>query len=264
MLLARANIMMVGGVPAFSPEADALFTRMTSQPNDARKTLINNTIMALKAAGVWDKMDCLYFMAAHDSQAAGLNWKTRIPRYDLVPQNAPTFSVDRGFTGDGVSMYLDTGFQPGVSAGMLTQDNNSFHLFSLSSASSNAIECGNNTNSFRVRSTTSRFETRDMTSAINPTQVNVLTGLGMFSAARNNSATWRMDFNGAKLADQAGASEAPVAVNTWILGRNVDGVLNTPTSRRVAMYGMGAYITEAECANLYSISTGYLQAVGAV
>src|SRR5690606_38387446 len=45
--------------------------------------------------------------AAHDQQSANLNWVANT--YDLVPQNAPTFTVDHGYAGNGSSAYLQTG-----------------------------------------------------------------------------------------------------------------------------------------------------------
>lgn len=41
----------------FEPEAEALFERMASQPDAARKRAINTLIGGLKVAGVWERFD---------------------------------------------------------------------------------------------------------------------------------------------------------------------------------------------------------------
>lgn len=93
----------------YCAEAKALFARMSSQPTIIRKRLINELIVDLKAASVWTLLDAFYVLAAHDSQAAGLNWVST--SYNLTATGSPTFTTDRGYTG-GSGKYLDTAFTP--------------------------------------------------------------------------------------------------------------------------------------------------------
>lgn len=87
----------------YAAEAVSLFARMATQPDATRLALIDATIRSLIAGGVWAKLDSLYVMAAHDSQAARLNW---VANESLTAYNSPAFTVDRGFKGDGASAYL--------------------------------------------------------------------------------------------------------------------------------------------------------------
>ncbi len=98
----------------YSPEAAALLSRMTVTPSTARKQLIDALIATLVGAGIWAKLDALYLLAAHDAQAARLNWIA--DRYNLTAVNSPTFTTDRGYAGTGAAMYLDTGFNPATAA----------------------------------------------------------------------------------------------------------------------------------------------------
>lgn len=97
-------------LPVYDPLAAALFARMTVDPSLDRKTLVNDRIVAGKLKSFWAKLDALWVHAAHDAQAGRLNWLTG--SYDCVPINNPSFTVDRGYMGDGSSSYLDTGFNP--------------------------------------------------------------------------------------------------------------------------------------------------------
>lgn len=95
---------------------DALGAMETS-PGRARAFLIDDLVAALEAAGVWERLSALYLLAAHDEQAARVN--LRAPgRYDLTPVNGPAFVADTGYTGNGVSAWLDTG----LSASTLAAD----------------------------------------------------------------------------------------------------------------------------------------------
>jgi hypothetical protein len=79
---------------------------MTVRPSLARRALIQTLISSLMSAGVWDKLDGFYVFAAHDVQAAKLNWVGGMQ--DVTAVNAPLFQLDRGFTGDGAASYLDS------------------------------------------------------------------------------------------------------------------------------------------------------------
>lgn len=81
-VLARAY---VGGVPGpwtiprsltigFQAVTSALLARMSVQPTTARASAINRLYVDLSLAGVLAKLDLFYVMAAHDAQAARLNW----------------------------------------------------------------------------------------------------------------------------------------------------------------------------------------------
>lgn len=94
----------------YEPEAIALFARMSVQPGTARKNLISSRITAGKAYSFWNKLDALWIHAAHDAQAARLNWLGNV--YNCSTVNNPVFTTDRGYLGDGSTSYLDTGFNP--------------------------------------------------------------------------------------------------------------------------------------------------------
>jgi hypothetical protein len=105
----------------YETESSALFTRMlavSEEPDVARKTLIDNTIKALKNAEVttgvnvnlWDRVLALHTHAAHGENAAKLNWKA--DEYNMTVYNTPTYTVDRGWTLNGTNQYIGSGFTP--------------------------------------------------------------------------------------------------------------------------------------------------------
>lgn len=80
-------------------DANALFAAMTVQPNTLRKKIILSTIHSLKLAGIWNKLDALWIPAAHDRQAARLNWRNPA-LFELTEKNwgvVNYHNVDVGF-----------------------------------------------------------------------------------------------------------------------------------------------------------------------
>jgi hypothetical protein len=116
--------------PVYDSAAAAVFAAMTSSPTAARKALINTLIIALKSAGVWTKIDVLWVMAAHDEQAARINWKNPAA-FPLVPTaTVPVFTADQGTAGDGSSSNFTTGYDPSVASIGMTQDSAHIGMYS--------------------------------------------------------------------------------------------------------------------------------------
>lgn len=81
-------------------------------PSASQITLQVALITDLKTAGVWDKMDTFAVFATDAGEDfALLDWK-RISTDDTVKEytsvNAPTFTSNVGFQGDGTSAYIET------------------------------------------------------------------------------------------------------------------------------------------------------------
>lgn len=102
---------ILGRSRAYTPQAQALFARMSNQPTAARARLIDTVIRILIAQGVWSTLDGLWFTAAADAQAASLNWVSSSG--NLTAVNSPAFTVDRGYTCDGATAWLNTNLTSG-------------------------------------------------------------------------------------------------------------------------------------------------------
>lgn len=99
------------GAPSASAAEDSATTAWaaacTTPPTSGRRAAINTMIAGIKADGDWSSLGRLYVFAAEDSQAARLNIKD--PSESVAFTNSPTFTTDRGVTGDGSSAYIDIG-----------------------------------------------------------------------------------------------------------------------------------------------------------
>lgn len=79
-------------------------------------------ISTLIRADVWQKLNGLWVLWAHDEQAARVNLSS--PQQAATNVNAMSFIPGRGFTGNGVNTCLDTGFNPASDGnGRFTRNN---------------------------------------------------------------------------------------------------------------------------------------------
>lgn len=242
------------------PATIALIARMSVVPSDTRAALIDTLVRSLKDAGVWAKLDLLYLLAAHDAQAARLNWVST--SYALAAVNSPGFTADRGYAGDGTTSYLDTGFQPGVSAGSKAAQN-SLHLggWSLGNADPSGADAGGGTLYLIPRSS------GNLTSRCNDTAtatVAVGNAMGHSLISRTGSAGYSRYRDAASLGDATAASSAPSAQSLLVCARNSATVPVNYSSRRVAAVSCGSGLGAGEVAALKAALGVYLTALGAV
>jgi hypothetical protein len=116
------------GVSTYMPyiaESLSLFSRMYGSPTDTYKLLINSTIVSLKNAGIWDKMDCCYFFAADSSYNAKLNWKQ--DAFNCTTFSNIDFSTNAGFfrSAPGSQGTVQMEWSLAINASNFTQTSNS-------------------------------------------------------------------------------------------------------------------------------------------
>lgn len=252
-----------GTVSAYESEASALFARFTSDPGSTRKGHINTLIAALKSASVWTKLDALYILAAHDSQAACRNWIA--DSYNLTATNSPTFTTDRGYTGNGSNAYLETGFNPATaSSPKYVQDSASIGVWCIDNttdANGYAIGLrGASTASLNPRSTsanTLRGTINKVTNIFNFGSNTTADGLSVL--CRTSSTAMAAFRNGATNGTVTGqASTAVSSVPMAILMANA-----AYSSHQVAVGLIGQDLSATDNTNLYNALNTYLVAVGA-
>jgi hypothetical protein len=114
-----------GGGGGFDADYQAVLDYATTQgytlPSAGQQALQNQLVVDLKDGGIWSKLDTFgVFATDGDSDFALIDW-IRLTDYTAV--NSPTFTTNQGFTGDGVSAYIDTNFNPSTSGVNYTLNN---------------------------------------------------------------------------------------------------------------------------------------------
>ena len=130
----------------------AVIDGFTAASGDALDAL-NDFVIELKAQGIWTLLDVLWLPATNgDSDFACYNLKDPT-QFNLTKVNSPAFTSLEGFTGDGVSAYLDTNFSPSNNSIVASQNSQSFGIYTRSQTTSGNQGGGN----IRINRSSSSF-----------------------------------------------------------------------------------------------------------
>lgn len=224
-----SNRIPVSGA-GFDPEASALFARMIPEPDAARKTVINDFIVGLRddlgISSLSGAFDCLYFFAAHAQQPGRLNWAK--DDHNIIEVNAPTWTEDEGYTGNGINTYLDLDYIQSVDSVVATLDSTSYGVYSRTDSADNGYEIGaqdlSNFTEMRIRRATSAFECWNNQSSSSPVTIASPDSLGLFVSRRDDSGNVECFKNGTEEVTGARASGALTTVDMVMLAVNNNGV----------------------------------------
>lgn len=139
------------GGPPRAFDADALSWETSVITNGgsvslARRIIADQFIYSEKTSGAWSLTDDYAVMWGENSIQSLTTLKRRVL---MTAVNAPTFTVDRGFTTDGATSYIDTLFVPSTNAVSMTVDSVHAEIYERT-------ELGQNTYAFGVSNTGSR------------------------------------------------------------------------------------------------------------
>lgn len=240
-------------------ETTALLAAMAVQPAQDRANLINNTIFSLKGAGVWAKLDWLHVFAAHDAQAGRVNWKN--PAQVATVVSTPTFTVDRGYQGNGTSAAIDTSQvinaltnykQDDAHAGLWVGNDATDVAPSLGLVAANYMSIVHRNAGFVA----TRMNNSTQTSTALPAPTSVSRGHTV--TTRSVAASYDVYKNAALLANVVQTSGALAANAVTYLRTNV----SFNSANIVAAGHGGSSLTAAEISSLYAALAGYMAAVG--
>lgn len=259
LAMSLGNPVLRGPGDGFDPDASALFARMSVQPSAEEKAAYDALIIGIKADGLWGLLDRLLIYGVHDAQAGRRNIRRDL--YNSTEVASPDFLAYAGYAGDGVSSYLNTGYAPGVSAGVATQNSNFSMVWSLTESVATSAEQGNSINSQGLRSATGNWASRNMNS--NVYSATATSSLGCYIVSRTASASYERYINGVIEATASVTSATPPSDVLYDCARNNAGVLTTPSSRRLWATANGSGLTGTQAANLYSRLNTFKTAIGA-
>ncbi|WP_337187017.1 hypothetical protein [Phenylobacterium sp.] len=240
-------------------EAAALFARFETDPGPERRALIDACIGALKAAGVWAKLDAFYMLAAHDAQAARLNWIQ--DAFNLQPGGAGTltFTADLGCENGGTAAYLDTGFNDLTGSALWTQDGMAAGGYVNAWAGVGNYFLGVfGAANLRIGASASNINTRiHSAGSFNPAFAASLPGHVV--VVRSGAASSRVLRNGAQVGGISTAASI-ASVDAAVVGLRSGA---SHCADRLACLHLGGALSNAEGADLYAAILTYLTALGA-
>ena len=231
----------------------ALLARMTS-PSAENTAAINACIVALKAGGVWDKLDVLQVYACNAEANALLNWKGT--SYSAT-NNGATFTADRGVAGNAASTWLDTGFNP-TGSGRVYATNSAHVSVWIETDGADSDGHGAATTAY-VRHAASNITGR-INDATTSTFGATSPATGLMSLIRRGASDKRAFHNGAQIGSTLTTASTAIPNATMGIGRwNTNA---TYTDDRIALFCAGEQLSDAEEVAKYNAFRAYMTAVG--
>ena len=236
----------------YSDEVSQFFARLVTSPSEARRLLYIALIDGLVTAGVWQKLDGLFILGAADSATALTN--LRKPGSATLQGTAPTFVADRGFTGDGISGYVDTGLNLNTQR-YYKRDDCSLFAWSLTNTVDSDAFCAATT-ARMIPTIVGLFRSR-LNDVTNSDLVN-LDSSGLFTIARGVAGSYEKYRNATALGTASVASTGVSGTNMRICN---DGSVFSVC--QIFAAGLGGNLTVGEVSSLHSLLDTYKTAVGA-
>jgi hypothetical protein len=252
--------------------ADAAVTYWTSAVvanggtvSGGRSTLLYQLIDGLLSDNLWTKIDRLLLHAAENTQSALIDLVTRSV---ATAVNSPTFTVDRGYTFNGSTNYLDSNFNPSTAGGAYSLDSASIssYMRTVPTGSTSGTAIGTYVGGVSIGYIYNYAVGGWTYVSINDAfglQDNVVPTPSFVTLTRTAS-NLRVEYkNGVSIFSDAQASTSLPTNNYWIGALNNAGSFSNGFVGQIAATVIGGGLTATDAANLSSRINTYMTAIGA-
>lgn len=217
-------------------------------PSLSQRIKQSNLLTALKAGGIWNKLDTFAnFATDGSSNFALIDWK-RVSLLTAV--NSPTFTTNEGFTGNGTSSYIDTNFNSVTQGVNYTQNNASRYLFMFLASGTGSLD-GRSVASINNMSRTSSSNQRinQSTTPLVGGSFDFTATKGMKSIHRTNSTNVEL-FNATTQGSRTATSATMTSSNQFILRSG-----SAYGAHKISMYANGSSLVSENTAFVNAFDT---------
>ncbi len=244
---------MASWLPLVTGSADAAqttaFLARTSGLSGAEIAAYKNLINGLVSDGVFSLLDALYIFATNTTTTANLNLIST--SFGLTGATPPTFIADQGYTGNGTTQFLDTGFIPSSSGVAYTLNNASVGVYDLTNVaggtSHNTIGA-NDGNQVFIANNQNASQTFFGVNDSFPSVTGPNTTQGFWVATRTSSSVQAVYRNGntTALGTDATASSALPTVSIYIMAKNQSGSGTAFSNNQLSAAFIGGGLSAAQ------------------
>jgi hypothetical protein len=253
------------GYPYVNTETQTYVEAMGVEPDDTRKGVVDTLVGSLKSAGVFTKLNFMHLYAAHDADAALINL-INPGTFDGTISNSPTFTVDRGYTTNGTTSYIDCHFNPQTLTAPYALNSASMGVWSLTSASTAGYDMGFYSSQGIMIACNISGTSYSRCNSAGFDSIARGTGAGHLAISRTGSGAYHIHIDGADSQTNAVASDtfAGGLGSVFVGGyANTSSTLLDPSARQYFASWLGGGLTPTEVADLHSALNTYKTAVGA-
>lgn len=251
----------ISSAPQEDADAASYLNAQTTPPSATERSLVDALVKGLKADGDWAGFDWILLLAAESAQAARLN--LRNPAKSATAVNAPTFTANLGYLGDGTASYIDMGEAWAATGNQFVLNSAVIGVWcNATTASGIKPQFGNTANAARsqvlARSSAGNENFRLNDSADDTFMASNGSRLGHRAASRIGAASKRGYFNGSLVANLTTASSSVNTANGCLLRS-----LTSYADDRLSLAYSGAGLSDAAMARIHNRFNTYLSAKGA-
>lgn len=261
---AAADVPNATVTPGMSAEVSQFLAR-TSGLDATHTNAYTALIDGLVADGIWAKLDRLCIFATQNQTTALLNLVSS--SYGGITHNSPTFTADRGFTGNGTSTYIETQFIPSsASSPKFVQNSCHTSTWNLTNSTSTGIAIGNiaparGASNMHPKYTDGNAYFRISGSAAT-SGVAMSDARGHFIANRSGASSVQGYKNGSSVLTNSDTSVAVCTVQFYDLAYNNNGPATDNITFQIAASSIGSSLSGTDATNFYNRLRTYMTAVG--
>jgi hypothetical protein len=214
-------------------------------PSGARLSAVARFIAIEMNIGTWPLFDDYWFWWGENQKQAVVSVKQGLI---AVPFNGPTFNANQGFTGDGLSAYVATGFIPSVHGRAMSGGRARMEVYVRGNLSANADAIGvtsGTTMRLRPRLTTNKVSAGIMC-AFGDCPDSITDSRGMSGAERNGDTTLSFDKTGISLSPTTITPATTLPTREfYLLASNNGGSATSFYSGQIGYSAVGAPLLNA-------------------
>jgi hypothetical protein len=241
------------------------FLARTSGLSGTETAAYKALICGMVTDGTWSLMDALYIFATNNTTTAKLNLVST--SYTATVNGTLTFTADTGWTGDGSTGYLDTGFNPTSASGHYSLNSATLGVYDLTSRAANistqigVLDLGASSISY-IAAFFSGGGSWDMNGLSYNSTSGVTTSQGSWLASRTTNMLISYYQNGSLIgSNPAEASVAIQNADVYIFCYNNSGPMSV-TSDQLSAAWIGGGLNSTQAANVQSRINNYMKALG--
>ena len=239
------------------PTATTVLARLGGGENVSAYTTM---ICAMVADGTWAKLDTFYLTATDTSSDALINLKSSSFSPATV-SNAPTFTANVGYTGNGSNTTLNTTYNFSTSGGNYAQNAANIWAWTIQTATGNGCGVGGADGGFESYLQPYNFSSVSA-AGVNGTGTiasgTIGNGTGLYQISRTSAVQLDLYKNGSNIAT-SGANTSTGLDSTTLVG--LACASGTVYAGTVAAFGSGGGFTSGDAANFYADLHAALHAI---
>lgn len=242
------NLIRLNSAEAYVPSAEcqAWLNELGSQPSQAFiETIDQNLFIPLVSNGIFSKLDLL-IVGAQEVEVHGQTSLVNPSLYSATLVNSPSWTQYEGWTGDGATSYISTNYNPTLDASQFVLNDSSIFAYMRTNDTNNRTAIGawdgvspNRTFTLirgQSGGTTCFGYMTENGAGLSP--ATDLVGLSHVKRTASNAQSyWK---NGSSVASNAAVSTAFPNKDLYLLARNSNGSMDTPTVAQGSIFGAGA------------------------